>query len=47
MEIEVRERRLFSSHMPSQSTALVSGEGGGWSAPVFFLFSALDHGFIS
>lgn len=23
------------------------GAGGGWSEPVFFLFSALDHGFVS
>ena len=46
------KRRLFSSHMASQSTALCvwgggGGGEGGWRAPVFFLFSALDHGFIS
>lgn len=49
-EIDSGKRRLFSSHMPSQSPApcvCVLGEGRGWSAPVFFLLSALDRGFIS
>lgn len=44
------QRRFFSPLtclLRAQHCMCVFGEGGGWSAPVFIPFSALDYGFIS